>query len=272
MERKLPLINLLGTDFIVDVEKMQLREKANPNNIIAFGDMKEGSDGYSFEYSPLTKNIPSDVSKHYIMVKIPEFVKLDPEGMANKYKVPDISGKTDFEVIVNQQSFARRVRDGVLPTVEILGYTFYVDLRMDKLRPHDDFGSRGIIFAEIDHHFSDELRAYVIPYNPKTHEFQELDFDSITAYPKDLFVVKFPFQQELDPVGWNRLGGWDLKDGLKQIGLKSHFKAEVIPWSKTSLKEVIKVNLAAQKKQSRHIKHDTPSIPPKPPKGKGRKM
>ena len=35
MERKLPLLNLVGTDFIVDVEKMEFREKANPNNIIA---------------------------------------------------------------------------------------------------------------------------------------------------------------------------------------------------------------------------------------------
>ena len=36
MERELPVINIEGTDFIVDVSKLELREMADPTNIIAF--------------------------------------------------------------------------------------------------------------------------------------------------------------------------------------------------------------------------------------------
>ncbi len=42
-----------------------------------------------------------------------------------------------------------RLNKGMLPTLDIAGHTFYVDLRMNKLRPKDDFISKGIDFTEI---------------------------------------------------------------------------------------------------------------------------
>jgi len=272
MERELPELNIEGTDFLVDVQKLELREKDNPKNIIAFEEMRDFFGRYSFPYSKVERNVPSSSSKEYFIVSIPEFVKLDPERMAAKYNVVDLTGKTDFEVMVNQEAFDRRVNKGELPTVDIAGHTFYVDLRMNMLRPHDDFASKGIVFEEIDHYFSDEIKAYIIPYNSKTHEFQELNYDKITEFPKDLIAVQFPSQKDLDPIGWNRLGGWDLKDGLKQTGLKSHFKAETIPWEKTWLKEFVKINQATKKEKPKNTKPKSPSLPTKPSKGKGRKM
>jgi hypothetical protein len=259
MERELPIINLEGRDYLVDVNKLELREKANSGNIIAFTEMRDLGDGYSFDIGNVT-------------VKIPEFVKLDPEGMAAKYHIDDLSGKTDFDVMVDQEAFYKRVNQGMLPTVDIAGHTFYVDLRMDMLRPHDDFSSEGIVFGEIEDYFSEETNSFIIPYNPKTHEFQELDFDKITEFPEELAVVQFPSQKQLDPVGWNRLGGWDIKDDLKQVGLKSSFKAEIIPWDRTWLKEIIAENQKTINKEPKNIKPKAAQLPVKPTKGKGKKM
>jgi len=174
--------------------------------------------------------------------------------------------------MVDQYAFDLRLNKGRLPTVDIAGHLFYVDIRMDMLRPKDDFLSNGIVFDEIDHYFSEDRNAYLIPYDPKKHEFRELDYDKITDFPKDLIAVQFPFQKDLDPIGWNRHGGWDIKDDLKKIGVKSHFIAQTIPWQQTYLPEIIKENLKRQQKQAKKQK---PMIKPpvnKSQKGKGRKM
>lgn len=252
MKRELPIVTLEGTDFIVDVNKLELREKANPENIIAFNEMSEFFEGYSFQYSKAEKNVPTTYSQKSVKVTIPEFVKMDPEGMASKYHIDNLTGKTDFDVMVNQEAFERRVKYGELPTVDIAGHTFYVDIRMNMLRPHDDFLSKGIVFRDIVDYYSDEINAYIIPYNPKTHEFQELDYEKITDFPKDLIAVQFPFQKELDTIGWNRADGWDIREDLKQIGMRSHFKADIIPWDKTGLKETIKNNLEKQIKTQKN--------------------
>lgn len=266
MERELPTINIEGTDFVVDVSKLELREKADQKNIISFKDMQDVGDGYTFEYRPNDKNLPGRFDNESITVKIAEFVVLDPAGMAKKYSssVDRIEGKSDFELMVDQQAFDMRVNKGILPTVDIAGHTFYVDIRMDMLRPKDDFLSKGIVFDEIDHYFSEEKNAYLIPYDPKKHEFRELEYDNLLGIPKDLIAVEFPFQKELDPIGWNRHNGWNIKDDLKQIGLKSHFHAKTVAWKKTYIMEIIKDNLdKIEKKQPIKLTEIKP---------KGRKM
>lgn len=272
MERELPTVNVEGTDFIVDVSMFELIEKANPTNRIAFEDMWDAGDGYTFQYSRVDKNVPFRVNEECVTVKIPEFVKMDPMGMAGKYNTDDIAGKTDFDFMVDQEAFDKRVKEGMLPTVDIAGHIFYVDLRMNMLRPHDDFLSRGIVFDEIANYFSQEVNAYLIPYNPKTHEFQELNYESITDFPKDLIAVQFPYQKELDPIGWNRDGGWDLKEDLKHTRLRSHFEAKTVPWEETGIQEVIKDNLKRQNKEAEKKKPAVSPVQPKVKKGKRRKM
>ncbi|MGJ1359996.1 hypothetical protein ACR79K_25155 [Sphingobacterium siyangense] len=46
---------------------------------------------------------------------------------------------------INQEAYDLRVNKGMLPTIDIAGHTFYVDIRMDMLRPKDDFLSKGIV-------------------------------------------------------------------------------------------------------------------------------
>ncbi|TWI20324.1 hypothetical protein [Sphingobacterium siyangense] len=274
MKRELPILNIEGTDFLVDVKKFELREKGNPKNFIGLEDMRDLGDGYTFLFSQESKNLPSFRGRlESITVKIPEFVVLDPAGMAEKYKLkPDeLAGKTDFDLMVDQKAVDLRVNNGLLPTINIAGHSFYVDIRMDMLRPKDDFLSSGIRFSEIDN-FYDEIRnAYFIPYDPKKHEYREIDYETIKEIPKDLIVVSFPTAKTLDPIGWNRHHGFDALDGLKETGLKSHSKAKTATWDDISVPLVIKENLERERKVQNN-KPDIKSVEAKQKNTKGRKM
>ncbi len=271
-KRELPTINIEGTEFLVDLNKLELREKLNFKNTISIFDMRDVGDGYTFQYGFSEKNIPHLFSSNEkTTVKIPDLVKLDPEGMALKYNVADVSGKDDFDLMVDQDALHKRIRLGNLPTLDIAGHTFFADARIDLLRPKDDFTTLGICFSDIDHYFNEEEHSFIIPYNPKTHQFQELDYDKITEHPKDLIAVQFPHQQILDPIGWNRYHGFNETQNLKEIGLKLHFEAKLIPWEKTGIDETIKENIKRLKPDTLQSKKQIPETD-KTLKKRGRKM
>lgn len=271
MERELPVINIEGTDFIVDVNNVELREKANQENKISFFDMREVGNGYELDFNPINKNLSGVFHNiKFITICIPEMVKLDPVGVAKKYncRLEDLKDKTDFDLMVDQVAFDNRI-SGQLPTIDIAGHTFYVDLRIDMLRPKDDFLSKGIVFDKISDYYYEDNRTYTIPYNSKTHEFQEIDYQTIKEFPKDLIAVKIPSERIFDRVGWNRKYGFNVTHGLKQVGLKLHFKSKIIPWEKTILPQIIESNL--QKKQEQKANRDTNRIPIKKQNRKGHK-
>lgn len=265
MRKEWPTVILDGTEFIVDVKKLELREKADRKNFIPFDEMDDIGNGYRFECMLKDQN-------YFKEFKMPEWVMLDPIGMAKKYgfTLIELVGKSDFEVMVDQNAYDLRVNKGQLPTVKIAGHIFYVDMRMDMLRPKDEFLSKGIPFSKIDHYFEIETDGYVIPYNPKTFEFEELD-DKITEYPKHLIAVELPEVRSLDPVGWNREHGYDLKYRLKEIGLRPHFKAKVIPWEKTDLSYLINDNLKKLEEKNRKTKPSKKEDQASK-KGRGRRM
>lgn len=267
-DSSLPICVLEGTEFHVDVTRFQLMEKMNSHNVIPFSKMEDYGDCYRFDYNRTLKNIPEYPNRTDTEIEIPEFVLLDPEGMARKYNVSieEIKNKTDFDFMVDQKEFDFRVNKGKLPTIDIAGHLFYVDMQMNKLRPKDDFLSNGISFAEIDDYYSEERGSYLIPYDPKKREFRELDYENITRIPDDLIVVEFPFQTVLDPVGWNRQGGWGLKEDLKHIGLQGHFIAKEVDWKQTFIVDIINDNLERLKG-----KEEKKEIKIEHPKGKGRK-
>lgn len=257
MKRELPVYNIEGTDFIVDVDGLQLTEKANPENVIPVLDMRDSGDGYEFEYSSEIKNMPAlfaDI-KGVTRIKIPELVKLDPVGMAEKYSYPPeaIPGKKDIDIMVDQEALKQRLA-GRLITVDIIGHTFYVDIPMDMLRPKDDFMSNGIVFSRIEDYYDGEKDAYTIPYNPKTHEFQELDYNNITSIPKDLVPVSFSHESVLDPIGFNRAIGLEETAGLKRTNLRAHFEAKVIDWKDTGIEQVIQRNIKERQARQQLLK------------------
>lgn len=265
---ELPIVDLKGTDFYVDVTRFQLMEKWNSSNVIPFEKIQDYGDYYIIDYNKAIKNVREFPDSRDIEIPMKQFVEIDPEGMARKYNisVEEVKCKTDFDFMVDQKEYDLRVNQGRLPTIDIAGHLFYVDMRMNKLRPKDDFLSKGISFSEIDDHYSEERKAYLIPYDPKKHEFRALDYENITSIPTDLIAVAFPFQKILDPVGWNRQNGWYIKDDLKHIGVKGQFTAKEIDWNHTYIVDIIKDNL----ERNETISKKELKIEPK--KGKGRKM
>lgn len=255
MERELPIIDIEGTDFIVDVQKEELREKDSPLNVMKIKAMHYNGphQGYYFTYDRSTRNFPEmdkfmaeQRSVDLVNVEIPELNKIDPIGTAEKYNVilDKARNKSDFELAIKPGSpLDLRFNKNILPILEIEGHPFYVDLQMNKLRPKDDFKSKGIDFGEIREYFSRRTHCYVIPYNPVTRQFQENDVFSLTDLPKETIVVQFPHESSLDPVGWGRKHG----NGYISRSFEGiHFLAQTLPWFHTNIIEHIKRNVAEQ--------------------------
>lgn len=242
MESELPVYRDpdYGIEFIVDVDKLEFREKANPDNRYGLEDMIDcEEDGYRFSHYDRTRIETLDIS-------IPQFVTLAPQQMAEKYKkaVEEILLLTDFELMVDQENLTKRLKYGELPTIEIGGHIFYADARIDLLRPKDDFSTMGIRFDDLEDYYDQDKNVYAFAYDPKTHEIANRDWSKILDYPQDLLFVEIPFVRNLDPVGWNRRWGWEETEGLKETGLQLDFKAEVVPWHKSGIDDLITENRA----------------------------
>jgi hypothetical protein len=244
MKRELPTYPIEGTEFLLDVSCQELKEVKNPSNTISFLEMKDHGTHYTLNYDPESKNLPGLFGKNTVGVEIPQMVKLDPEGMATHYSlsVDELKGKTDFEIIVNQDLVALREK-GALPIIDIAGHPFYVDLRMDSLRPKDDFRTMGIQFSEIDHCLFEDERVYRFTYDPASHSYVDIDVNRITAVPKDLIIVEVPYKSTLDPIGYARWLGIDSKDMLREHPPQAEMKARIVPWSETPIAKLIERNL-----------------------------
>jgi hypothetical protein len=93
MNRKLPLVDILGTAFFVDVLHERLQQQDNPGNRIPFDVFEQDRDGYTFLYDRLRKNVPDEIEfneldERFIRVTLPALMELDPEGIALKYHIP----------------------------------------------------------------------------------------------------------------------------------------------------------------------------------------
>ena len=82
----------------------------------------------------------------------------------------------------------------------------------------------------------------------------EIDYETITKIPKDLVVVEIPSEIKMDPIGWNRLHGFDLKEGLRETGLQMNFTAKQAKWEDIYVPQKIKENLAQLKREKQQNK------------------
>ena len=53
----LPIIDIAGTDFLVDLRRMEFREVANPSNKITFYDFQDNGDHLLLQYDTETRNV-----------------------------------------------------------------------------------------------------------------------------------------------------------------------------------------------------------------------
>src|SRR5690625_2132524 len=100
MERKLPIAEIAGTSFYVDVLRKELRQTDDASNRISFNELSESTGGYSFIYDKKTKNVPDenkeDNAEDWVKVTLPALMELDPMGIAEKYGIPIEVVSPDF--------------------------------------------------------------------------------------------------------------------------------------------------------------------------------
>ena len=257
MEKELPIYTDpdYGIEFIVDVDKLEFRERARHDNRYTLEDIIDlGEEGYRFNH------LNYSIGK-YVSINPPQFVTLAPEQMAEKYNkaVEEILLLTDFELMVNQDALTRRIKNGELPTVDIGGDLFYIDIRIELLRPKDDFSSRGISLDELGEWYVEERNTYEFPYDTTTHQIANLEWHKLVEYPADIVFVEIPFDKKLDPVGWNRQRGRVDTEGLKAVGLCHDFIAKPIPWHRSWIGEMIDDNRIKQPRYTIQEKINQPN-------------
>lgn len=91
--RDLPLFNIGGTDFIVDMKNHLFQEKDNPENKMSLGPVKEEYGFSFFYYDPSTRNRYSgpidELPKEVMLIIVPPLKELDPIGLARKHGLRD---------------------------------------------------------------------------------------------------------------------------------------------------------------------------------------
>ncbi len=227
----LPIYTIGGTEFYVEAYSRSFIEKERPQNHFAAWEFQYKGSHYEFLYHPGDKTPAIDVlpSNECILVQIPPFVQLDPQRMAEKYQlsIAAIQGKSDFEVMVDQQAFKQRMQ-GHLPTLDILGQTFEINLAQGQLSSTNDKGE--INLQDIQELYDSSQQCYVIPYDLMAKAYHPLKESETDQLPAHIQVITFPKEIVLDRVGWNIQHGYRPQEGLMEIDYHLHFKAGNGTW------------------------------------------
>jgi hypothetical protein len=251
--RPLPIYTLHDTDFIVDIERQVLREAQRPNNEISFtSNMQDKGDHYLLHYDFVEKTCNPAVLDPltFITVKVPPLLKLDPEGMSEKYGIPvsQLDGKTDFGVIVDQELLAQRLK-GALPRINIAGEEFIIDLRLRELRHAKNFHP---VLSLRSFGVTGDGKYFQAFYQPLMRQTVEID-PKLTEFPDGVVRIRFPNELGLDPVAVARQYDLDEKEILRRHPLQKELKAEVIPLSETHIPALIQRNREQLRREHEEI-------------------
>lgn len=94
-ERELPILEIEGTAFFVDIKRLELRQADDPFNRISIGDVAEESGFKVLLYDPATKNIypyknsQKGIPPNVKIVIVPPLKDLDPIGLARRQGYSD---------------------------------------------------------------------------------------------------------------------------------------------------------------------------------------
>lgn len=134
-------VELFGETFNYDAKTDCLIHKEKSRFKVPFSKLMDRGTHYEAPYYPefertgYLKGIEADSG----LCRVNQRVDLDPEGMAEKYgiKVSDLKGKTDFDVMVNQDFYNARVTERRWPTIDIAGDPFWVNVRAGVISQKD---------------------------------------------------------------------------------------------------------------------------------------
>lgn len=216
--KKLPEIEICGTIFQFDIDRIVLVEKDNPNNDIFFSYMRDYGTHYEFLYNVRHKNYSLfrnlDIGEPFdghlgiieannetvFQVSIPRISELDPKGMMSKYgcSVADLENLTDFEIIVDQEVYRRRMA-GEIVTVDIGGLIYEVDVINNALRSKDNPEYDINLSWFYYDYFIDQEDSYYLYFNMETNQIVDLLRDQTV---ENILVYKVPMISDLDPLAY----------------------------------------------------------------------
>lgn len=238
MNNELTIYPIEGNAFQVDVMKEMLIEVAQPTNVIRFADMDFNGSFYSFNYDPVFKNIhsPFDDYDDVVQIRVPLMMELDPERMAQKYKIDLEQCNEAFKVIlmVHEQAFVERLR-GTLPELRIGNRTYLVDLADWRFRPkyHTDLPDIPTkVFSMLK-----DGQTLACLYEDKTGNTYNMHSNP-DSLPRGLQLLSVKPMVRLDPIGMARLNRLDDFYFAREIGPQSAHTASLQPVTKLQLKEI----------------------------------
>jgi hypothetical protein len=204
MRRELPITNIKGTDFVVDVQRMLLYQKTDPGNVISIESMENMGTHYCFDYDLERKSMQlqwhPDV-KNVVQVDMPPLVVLDPIGMSLKHNIPvaEVTQRDDISFKLNAEEYAwlKERTGGTLPTIDLAGDIFEIHVKQGQLINLNPIGS-GIDLKEIE---KDQSHFFLLGYyNTVTKQIVHVtDLDQ--KMPAELVPLKIPNEFALDLVG-----------------------------------------------------------------------
>jgi hypothetical protein len=238
------IFEIEGTSFEVDIDKQVLRQTNDQTNEISFiNDMTDLGRYYLLRYDQVTKRPEPERYDQYVeTVAIPPLIQLDPEGMSEKHGISmdQLAGKTDFEVIVDQQALELR-RNGLLPQIDLAGEMFTVDLSLQELRNSKYFFP---VISLKSFELTNDGWHYEAYYHPVMKQVVDLD-PKLLEFPEGVIKLKIPNEIGLDPVATARQYGMEERDMLRRYPIQKDLKAEVIPLSETHIPSLIRQNKEA---------------------------
>jgi len=262
--RQPPIFQFAGLSFLVDIDKQVLRQTNDNSHEISFiTQMTDRGDHYILAFDPGRKRVAEGNFTHDQIeaIIVPPLVALDPEGMSEKYGVPldQLAGKTDFEVIVDQEAVALR-NQGVLPRIDIAGEQFTIDLRLQELRNTRHFFP---VISLKSFELTNDGWYYEAYYHPVMKQVVAID-PKLTEFPEGVIKIKLPNEIGLDPVATARKYGMNERELLRRYPIQKELKAAVIPLSETHIPSLIQRNRETLRQEHReNMQRAKPGLRPK---------
>jgi hypothetical protein len=239
MNYGLPIYKIDGTKFIVDLRNNRLCKLGSSDQELFFRDMIYRDSGYLCK---VERNWIGKYNGHnefgQLYIEVPHKAILDPKTMARltDRQLREIKGKTDFELVVNQNDYHER-RKSVLPRVDINGKVYRFDGETGL------FSAKGSALPALDaqrfvlHKFEPTMSAY---FDTKDNCLVDLDFRNLTQMPADVIRITLPIPFVIDGYGAAKRNGFEVKDTLMRYPTQTFFIAKIIPLEETAVGELFR--------------------------------
>lgn len=272
-----------GVRYDIDYAGRQLVNSLRPNISKKFSDLKLEDGYYRFVFDRDTSeqihteydraNYRMDGSKKSIFkrpfygpqISLPAALldngPVSDQAIISEFNHRSYKAKLGF-VLIDEKITARLKGKQVI--VDIDGDPYFLNTKFNRLEPEIKSPSDPLYKAfEIQEQYkvrgSDTMQFF---FNTKTKQPVALDINSNIA-PKDTLLVSLPVPEFLDPIGWNKAGGWltalrgdtawhrdkrlwgesrEKEDGLaiiNQVPVKEKHKAKVLPITDANYQRVL---------------------------------